>query len=230
MAYSVGDDVGCVAANRQLVCDALRIPMDGLTLGSQTHGARVEIVASAARGRGGHCGTHAIGDTDGLVTNLADTCLMVLVADCVPVLLCDPRRRVVAAVHAGWRGTASRIVTRAVDLMVVELGCRPSDILAGLGPAIAKADYEVGTEVIAAIASAVPAGIERVASESGPGKWMLDLHEANRLLLREAGLPDENIELAPGSTYTDRREYFSARRDGVRTGRIGAGIMLCGDA
>jgi len=136
-------------------------------------------------------------------------------ADCLPVLLVDPRRRAVAAAHAGWRGTAARVVRELVAVLLAE-GSRTSDLLAGLGPAIGPCCYEVGEEVRAALGPAAAA-----AFRPGPrGRPHLDLRAANRLQLLEAGLRRENLHVVDDCTACRPELYHSYRRDGPRCGRM----------
>lgn len=228
LGLHVGDDPEAVDRNRDRLCKALAIERSSLTFGRQTHGARVQLVASTMRGRGSRDERTAFEATDGLVTAAAGVCLGVLVADCVPVLMCDPTKGVIAALHAGWRGTAAAIVPRAVTTMTSRFGCAPREIRAALGPAIGADDYEVGPDVVAALKAAMPRHWRRAVRESaapsvGP---RLDLREANRLQLLECGVTQAHIEIAEESTYASRERYYSARRDGVQTGRFVAGIML----
>ena len=122
--------------------------------------------------------------------------LAILTADCVPIVLHDPVAGVLACVHAGWRGTVARVSAAAVAVMT-SLGSRPSDVIAGLGPAVAPARYQVGPDVRQAVTQAfgpAAAGFLRP-DPRAPGRWLLDLWTANRHVLREAGLPDPQINI-----------------------------------
>lgn len=148
---------------------------------------------------------------DALVTNVPGLLLIVKTADCLPLLLVDERLRVVAAVHAGWRGTRSRIVQKTVGAMKPRFGTNPADIIAAPGPCIGPACYEVGEDVRSAFLSHefpddlfVPAG--------RPGKYFLDLNAANALQLRSAGVPPGPPLRSSACTHCDP-DLHSYRRD-----------------
>jgi YfiH family protein len=145
------------------------------------------------------------GEGDGLVTSTPGVVVSVRTADCFPVLLLDTRLRVVAAIHAGWRGTAARIVPAAIDVMRGEFKTRPEDIRAAIGPGIGKCCYQVGEEVARRF------GLE--------GAGHVDLEQANRDQLIEAGVPDTQIQLLGLCTFCDGR-FHSYRRDKDAAGRM----------
>ena len=186
---------------------------------------------------------------DALVTNQPGLLLAVQVADCLPILLLDPKRRVAAAVHAGWRGTAKRITEKTVGLMRARFGCRPRDLRAVLGPGIHSCCYEVGHEVVEAFESQFPYWeklVRRVkvsvpdviwqqrlmSRELSPArrprpaltapaeeKLYLDLVEANRRQLIAAGLRNRNIAASPLCTACRTDLLFSHRAERGKTGR-----------
>lgn len=153
----------------------------------------------------------------------------VRVADCVPLLLADRQGRAVAAVHAGWRGTARGIARSAVESLEA-LGIPPSDLLAALGPAIGPCCYEVSEEVADEVAAACARPSAELARPGARGRPLLDLREANRLQLLEAGLPETAIDSAPHCTACEPGLFFSYRRDGAGTGRLMACIGWSGAA
>ena len=140
MSISTGDALENVRANRERAFGALgRDPASVADLW-QVHSADV-VIADAPRGTREH-----LGKADALVTDRPEVTLFLRFADCVPILLYDPRRRVVGLVHAGWKGTLLKIPAQAVRVMIDRYGCRPADILAGIGPSIGPCHYEVGPE------------------------------------------------------------------------------------
>jgi YfiH family protein len=142
---------------------------------------------------------------------------MLRYADCTPVLIADPKKHVVAAVHAGWRGSAVRAAGAAVGALSETFGSRPADLLAGIGPAIGSCCYTVGQDVVAAFEDR-PALI----SDS-----KLDLWEANRQALIEAGVPDDQIEVAGICTQCQADRFFSHRANGGQpAGRFAALIRI----
>jgi YfiH family protein len=163
-------------------------------------------------------------DVDAVVTHLKDFCLCVSTADCVPVLIYDKVREVIAAVHAGWRGTVGRILEKTIETMKSHYGSEGKDIVACIGPSISLESFEVGDEVYDAFAEA-DFDMKRIAKRYE--KWHLDLWEANRLQLLNQGVLPENMEVAGICTYQQHEDFFSARRLGIQSGRILSGIMLC---
>ena len=190
LSLSVGDDPAHVLENRRRLAAALGANPGNFVFARQVHGAGVRIVGPADRGSGAFTLDDAVPDTDALVTTSPDVVLAILTADCVPIVLHDPVAGVLACVHAGWRGTVARVPAAAVAAMQ-SLGSRPSDILAGVGPAAAPARYQVGPDVHRAVTQSFgPAAATFLhVDPAAPGRWLLDLWSATRHVLREAGLP-----------------------------------------
>ena len=183
---------------------------------------------------------------DASATNRAGLLLAVQTADCVPILLVDPKRRAVAAVHAGWRGTLQRIGVKAVGKMQMHFGTKPSDLHAAIGPAIGGCCYEVGTEVAVSFKSQFPNASDwfyelRTGDEPNSLQWLnmappghqpppknvrLDLKKANHTQLLEAGLRPQNIFTSALCTGCRRDLLFSYRKEGVHTGRLMAVIGI----
>ncbi|HEX2695028.1 MAG TPA: peptidoglycan editing factor PgeF [Acidobacteriota bacterium] len=162
---------------------------------------------------------------DALITSAAKLFLVVKTADCLPVLVADETRRVVAAVHCGWRGTWKRILERVVDELRARYGCDPAALLAALGPCIGPECYEVGSEVRERFETArFPDGLFRP-NPAAAGKYFLDLRAANALGLRRAGLRPENV-LSVDACTRCRPELLSYRRDGTAEGRMYAFIGM----
>ena len=145
-------------------------------------------------------------------------------ADCVPVFLYDPVRRVVGIAHAGWLGTVKKIGFKTVQEMTNVFGCNPADVLAGIGPSIGPDQYEVGENVIGAIREAFPEDADALLLKKQNGAVHLDLWAANRLALIEAGV--EHIEIAGISTAAHTDDWYSHRAENGKTGRMGALIAL----
>jgi YfiH family protein len=149
---------------------------------------------------------------------------MLRFADCTPVWLYDPVQRAIGLAHAGWRGTVVGAARATVAAMQSAYGCRPADLLAGIGPAIGPCCYEVGEDVAQAIDGAFSEAAGRLLSPQTNGKWHLDLWAANRHTLMQAGV--QQIEVAGICTACHTDEWFSHRAERGRTGRIGALIGL----
>jgi YfiH family protein len=157
-------------------------------------------------------------DCDALLTNAPRVFLSITVADCVPILLYDPTAKAIAAVHAGWRGTASGILTRALERMSVEFSVSPPRILAYLGPAASACCYVVGDDVASRFD---PRFVSR--TDGGP---VVDLKGANVEELLDAGVPSHQIEISPSCTISESAQFHSFRRDRDRSGRMMAVIGL----
>lgn len=159
---------------------------------------------------------------DGIISQMPGVLAGVKTADCVPVLIGDPQTGAFAAVHAGWRGTSSSIVKTAVEKMRAGFGSQAEDLIAAIGPAALGCCYEVGSEVIAMFRENFPEADELLTPTS-EGHALIDLHKANKLQLIAAGVPPENIYLAPLCTMDRADLFFSHRREnkaGRKTGRL----------
>ena len=210
LGLHVGDDPERVVVNRERAARAFGVELDDLVFAEQVHGAGSAVVGTSERGRGTRGMDDAISSTDILLTIDPATTLAILVADCVPIALLDPDARVLAVVHAGWRGTAAQASTLALDAMGA-LGARPEQVIAFIGPGAHPAHYQVDTEVYRALAAAVaPHPLPPdVARPDGPGHWKVDLMAANRQQLLLAGVTHGHI-LDCGITTADD-DYFSDR-------------------
>lgn len=183
----------------------------------QTHTTNVRVITDVPT-------SEELQDVDAVVTHLKDFCLCVSTADCVPVLLYDKEKQVIAAVHAGWRGTVGRIVEKTIEVMRTQYGTEGKDIVACIGPSISLESFEVGDEVYAAFEEA---GFDMTRIARRYEKWHLDLWEANRVQLLANGVLPEHIEVAGICTFQCYEDFFSARRLGIKSGRILSGSMLC---
>lgn len=227
VGFSEGIPAELVFRNRRKLAEAVGFDVRKLVTARQVHSARVTVVTEREAGRGGGDRESRLPDTDALVTDVQGLCLMVLSADCVPVLLYEPCRRVIAAVHAGWRGTAGKIAWETVRVMRERFDCRPEEIYAGIGPSIGPCCFEVGEEVAAVFRRAFPEGTGLVRPGKAAGKWTVDLWEANRSALASAGVRADRIEVAGLCSKCSGEKFFSYRREGLEAGRFGAGIVLC---
>jgi YfiH family protein len=211
LGLSVGDDPDAVVENRRRAAGALAATLDDLVVARQVHGREVATVGAGDRGRGARTVHDAVADADVLVTAEPGPVLMTLVADCVPMVLYAPRQQVLACVHAGWRGTMARVVDAALAAMTAH-GAPPTDVVAGIGPAVSPAGYVVGEDVVVAARGAFGGDLSDVVVADGPGRWRCDLVTANRRLLVEAGVPAAGIDTAPVATgagspfFSDRAE------------------------
>jgi polyphenol oxidase len=218
LSYKVGDDPVKVMQNRNALANAFSIAPYRLVFPVQTHSNNIKVITSDAY-------QQVLEDTDALVTKEKDILISVMSADCVPVLLYDPVKKAVAAIHAGWRGTMGEIVKRTIVKMNSEFGSKAENLIAAIGPSICKEVYEVGEEVINAVVK-VYGTKEGIISNEKNGKGYCNLWEANRIQLLKAGVFAKNIEVAEICTYQNADLFFSARKSGNKAGRFAAGIML----
>jgi YfiH family protein len=210
LGLHVGDDPDRVITNRARAARAFGVDLETVVFAQQVHGAGATVVGRAERGRGTTRQEDAIASTDILVTIDLHTTLAILVADCVPIALLDPEARVLAVVHAGWRGTAAQASRRALDVMTT-FGAQPQRVVAFIGPGVHPARYQVDLRVYEALAAAVaPQPLPpEVARSDGPDRWCVDLMAANRQQLLLAGVTPGHI-LDCGVTTADD-DYFSDR-------------------
>ena len=192
-----------------------------LTAVWQMHSADIRIVRDRedARSDEERC--------DALMTNAHGILLAVKSADCVPVILGDVRTGACAAVHAGWRGTVARIVSRTVERMRDEYGTRAEDLRAAIGPAAGVCCYEVGAEVIEAFHANFPEA-DSLLQPTRPGHARIDLQRANRNQLIQSGVPQERIHIAPFCTMCRTDLFFSYRREKSLHGRVGRLMSVIG--
>jgi hypothetical protein len=210
LGLHVGDRREDVVVNRERAARAFGVGLDTIVFAHQVHGANARIVGPAELGRGATDEAEAVEDTDILVTTSPGVTLAILVADCVPMALVDREARVLAAVHAGWRGTGAGAAAAALRAMA-DAGGRPERVRVFVGPAVAPSRYQVSDEVRDALAEAVhPAPLgSSVAQPDGPGRWLVDLVAAIRQQLEMEGVPAEHIcesgiTTANPSLFSDR--------------------------
>lgn len=210
-----------VEGNRNILARHFGIEQGNLVTVNQVHGDDILVIDEANPDF-----SHFLKlECDGIITNQPDVMIGICVADCIPILLLDPVRRVVAALHAGWKGTAAGIARKGVEAFVKLFNSDPRDIMAAVGPGIGQCCYEVDAPVMEAFAK----GGQDTAlftRESGEGKYRFDLSAANHHQLMWAGVPEANIESANLCVSCNKDLFFSYRRDGGETGRQMGFIML----
>jgi YfiH family protein len=229
ITHYCGDTPEHVTECRHELCGLLGIDDKHLILPRQTHGSAVLCIDSCFVQLPLQEQQEKLYGIDAVITALPCTCIGVSTADCIPLLLHDTRLGVAAAIHAGWRGTVSRIAENCLCTMTARYGCAPQDMKAVIAPGISLDAFEVGDEVYRAFEDAgfdMPLIARRYPTAGGATKWHIDLWEANRMQLMECGIMEENIEVARICTYTRHEEFFSARRLGIESGRIFNGVVL----
>lgn len=217
LALHVEDDPETVQKNRSLLADELAISQDSMVFANQIHGDRIKVVTEELKGQ-------EIPNTDAFITNVPGICLMILTADCVPVLLYDPVTKAIGAVHAGWKGTVARIVAKTVLKMQETYGSDPKDVLVGIGPSNGPEDYEVGFRIRKEVHKAFPKK-ENFMKRNTKNEICLNMWAANRWQLENVGVKSTNIEVSGISTFAESETFFSDRKESP-TGRFASGIYL----
>lgn len=205
--------------------DAGEFPAEGFAFTRQVHGTDIKYVAEEDR----HMPPLPVrpGDCDGLITDRPGVPLCVFTADCVPVLLSEPERGIVCAVHSGWKGTVKDMMGAAVR-SIKAMGGRPENIRAAIGPAASGCCYETGPEVKEAVEALLGADAEGLCpdEEGVPGKYMVDLKGTNRRRLIQLGVKAENIDVSADCTMCMSDVYWSHRVTKGRRGTMASIIML----
>jgi len=215
LGHTVGDDLAAVEENHRRALAALDVQHEQVVSPFQVHGSEVHLVTEA------HTGTTQPA-TDGLITTTPGVALLLRFADCVPLLMYDPRQRALALVHSGWKGTVKNIAGAAVAALARHAGSRPEDVWAGIGPAIGPCCYRVSQEVVDAISRACPPGTPAVREENGA--LHLDLPEVVSAQLKATGV--RHVTRSGLCTACDTETWFSYRAADGCTGRFGVLAML----
>jgi len=215
LGYNRGDDDTNVDENFRRICEAAGLSNKKIVMSKQKHGTNILEINKICE---------VPDNTDGLITNQSNIVLATFYADCVPLLLCDPVKRVIANSHAGWRGCVDKMAALTVKKMTALYGCEPKDILAGIGPCICASCFEVDEDVAVQFDRSFSECVLK--AENKPGKFYIDLRETCKLSLLNEKIPIENIEIAPWCTYENPDLFFSHRRDGALRGSLAAFIEL----
>jgi polyphenol oxidase len=226
-----GDDPARVRTNRERTAALVGKEAKELAFAKQVHSANVAHIPAGYEGG-------ASDDTDALITNGAETPLVILTADCAAIFFFDPVHHAIGIAHAGWRGTVANIAVHTLERMGDAFGSKPQDLIAGIGPCIGPCCYEVGDEVIFAVEARLPNYTEEILVDPdmasagsfrasvNEGRRHFDLWRANEVLLMDAGVPEQNIEIARLCTACHTDLFYSHRAEKGVTGRFGGVMML----
>ena len=233
LTFGRGDDEANVHENISRIAAVFGTDESRMVFSHQVHETNVIRVTASDAGMGV---TRPMewASVDGLVTDEPGLVLGAFFADCVPLLFIDPVHRAVGVSHSGWRGTVGRIGRATLGVMAREFGTDPAQTLVGIGPSICQDHYEVSDDVADRFreefpehaASAAPRGKPILRCDGNPGHMQLDLWEACRITLLDAGVPAENISVTDICTCCNPDLLFSHRASRGRRGNIGAFIML----
>lgn len=243
LSYTRGDKKEAVDENYRRIADVLESCTEDMVCSDQTHTDHIRLVTVKDRGKG-VTRPKDYADVDGLITQEKGIVLCTFFADCVPLFFVDPVKKAIGLSHSGWRGTVQKIGRKTVEKMGEAFGTDPKDVRAAIGPSICQDCYEVSEDVIEEFRKAFP-GIEKdrlaVGSSSQsesrkracplwyrtkPGKYQLDLWEANRLVMLEAGIPAEHIEVTDLCTCCNPDFLFSHRASHGQRGNLAAFMKL----
>lgn len=206
MALHIQDAPSKVVQNRIKFLSTLGINIDTLVCMNQTHSSNIKVITSQDASRGSLTHENAIENCDALITNQRNITLAVMTADCVPVMIWNESAGIIAAVHAGWRGTANSIVSKTVSKIIEEFGVNADTLNAIIGPSISECCYEVGDETAALCGCA--------------GAKRLNLKQLTEVQLISSGLLLKNISTSNDCTSCWSNKYYSYRADGPQTGRF----------
>ena len=221
-----GDDIEAVQRNQQLLCTALHIEKEQLIIPYQTHSVNALVIDKEFLQQNAEKRNEQLQNIDALITQEKGVCLCVSTADCTPILHYDRKQQVIAAIHAGWRGSVNYIVRKTLEQMNRLYNTQGEDIFAAIGPCIGFDAFEVGDEVYDAFKqNDFP--MEYISGwKPETHKWHIDLQMANSVQLIDFGVPTEQIDICDICTFTHYEKFFSARRLGIKSGRILSGIFM----
>lgn len=225
LSFTVGDQRKNVFENYKRFCQAIGVDHNRLVFARQTHKTEIRVATEQDAGKG-IIKSRDYEDIDGLITNTRNLPLVTLYADCVPLLFCDPKKKVIGASHAGWKGTAGQIGQKTVEKMQEVFGCNPADILVGIAPSIGPCCYEVDDPVVNEVKQLENVDFSSVIKPVGNGKYMFNMWETNKQILMSAGIPEKNITVTDLCTRCHPNVFHSHRATLGRRGSLAAIICL----
>ena len=225
MSFTNGDNENTVRQNYDILFGELGLNPEKAVLSHQTHTKNIKIVTEQDMGKG-ITKNRDYNDIDGLITNCKGIALVTQFADCVPLMFYDPVKQVIAASHAGWRGTALEIGKETVKKMCDAFGSTPKDIKVAIGPSIMSCCYEVDEPVINELKKLDYIPLEKILTPKQNGKYMLDLQTTNKLILENAGIEPKNICISDLCTCCNSNYFHSHRATAGNRGNLAAIIAL----
>lgn len=227
LSYTRGDDKEAVDENFRRIADVLGCDVGDIVCSDQTHTVNLRVVSREDGGKG-ILTPKDYTDVDGLLTDEPGLVLATFYADCVPLYFVDTKKRAIALAHSGWRGTVARMGRCVTEKMKDVYGTDPADIVAVVGPSICQACYEVSEDVADAFAREFlgKGQADEILISKGGGKYQLDLWRANEIVLTEAGIPAEQIQVTDLCTCHNSDYLFSHRASHGKRGNLGAFLGL----
>lgn len=238
LGFGRGDFDENVRENYRRICKSIGMNYQHLVYSDQVHKTNIRVATKKDWGMGIER-KRAYREIDGLITNEPEVGLVTAYADCVPLFFVDPVKRAIGLSHAGWRGTVGKIGAKTVQALQKQYGCEPKDILVVIGPSICQDCYEVSEDVAKQFEEVIPREIlhkvvprqTQYQSKEGanPEKYQLDLWEANKYILMEAGVPEEQITISGVCTCCNSELFHSHRASKGQRGSLSAFLCLAGD-
>lgn len=227
LSYTRGDEKEAVDENFRRIAGVLGCEVSDMVCSDQTHTVNLRVVTKQDGGKGILI-PRDYKEIDGLMTQEPGLVLATFYADCVPLYFVDTKRRAVALAHSGWRGTVARMGRCVVDKMREVYGTDPQDLVAAVGPSICQACYEVSEDVAETFRAGFkkPGQEDQILTDKGGGKYQLDLWRANEIILQEAGIPADQIQVTDVCTCHNSAYLFSHRASQGRRGNMGAFLGL----
>lgn len=226
LSFTRGDKREHVIENYHRIANAIGVEYENIVCTDQTHTTNIRIVTGDDAGKG-LTKERDYSDIDGLITNVPGLVLSTFYADCVPLYFLDTKKKVIGLSHSGWRGTVNGMGAETVKAMTREFGSRPKDILAAIGPSICADCYEVSEDVFLEFEKVFwPAELAEIIYSKENGKYQLDLWKANELILKAAGIKQENIVTTDICTCCNRELLFSHRASHGKRGNLAAFLSL----
>lgn len=226
LSFTRGDEEEAVKENYHRIAGAIGFDMENIVTSDQTHTTNVRLVTAEDRGNG-ITRPRAYTDVDGMITNEKDVVLATFYADCVPLYFVDPVKKAIGLSHSGWRGTAGKMGGVTIQRMTETFGTDPSDLIVAIGPSICQKCYEVSEDVIEEFKKAFCEQVwEKLFYKKDNGKYQLNLWEANRCIMLEAGVKEENIHMPGICTCCNPEFLFSHRASKGKRGNLAAFLAM----
>lgn len=225
LSFTRGDKKEAVEENYSRLANALGVSCDRFVFSDQTHTTNVRVVTEKDAGKGmtlerDYC------DIDGLITNVPGLVLATFYADCVPLYFVDVQHKAIGLSHSGWRGTVARMGKVTIEAMQREYGTNPEKLICAIGPSICQDCYEVSSDVAEAFLQEFPGQEHKILLDKKNGKFQLNLWEANKQILLDAGVKPSNISCTNLCTCCNDRNLFSHRATNGKRGNLGAFLSL----
>ena len=226
VSFTRGDEKEAVLENYRRIAGIFGVDLSDIVVSHQTHTTNVKRVTKEDAGKG-VIYERDYENVDGLITNEKNLILCTMYADCVPLYFVDVKNQAIGLSHSGWKGTAGQMGMMTLKRMKEEFGTCPEDVYVAIGPSICMDCYEVSADVIEAFSLIfTEREMEQICYRKENGKYQLDLWKANEIILLNAGVSPEHIEVTRLCTHCNSDRMFSHRKTGDKRGNLGAFLCL----